>query len=207
MFTPINPCNDMNQSSDEPKKSLIYTRMGDAGLTSLVGGKRVPKTHLRLEAYGTVDELNAQLGLLLSYLSDADDAVDAAFLRRVQNRLFVVGGHLATDQSSTSLRSACVLPAEAVQAVEREVDRLDALLPPLKAFVLPGGSRAAAVAHVCRTVCRRAERRVLSLSAEAAVAPEVLAYLNRLSDYLFVLSRKLNLDEKKDEIFWDNSGM
>lgn len=180
----------------------VYTKTGDKGITSLVGGTRVPKTHDRLEAYGTVDELNSFLGLLITYVADGQDV---AFLQRVQNCLFVVGSYLATDQAKMSLKSASVVTPVMVVEMENEIDRLDALLPSLSAFVLPGGSRGAALCHVCRTVCRRAERRILTLSAEVEIAPELLAYMNRLSDYLFVLSRKINLDAKKDEIFWNNS--
>lgn len=183
------------------KKSTTYTRTGDSGTTSLVGGTRVPKTHLRLEAYGTLDELNAFLGLLITYLSDDKDL---CFVQQVQDKLFVLGSHLATDCSNTVLRAASVVAPTDVEELEREIDRLDEALPPLRAFILPGGSRGAAVCHVCRTVCRRAERRILSLAEQAEIAPELLAYVNRLSDYLFVLSRKMNLDEKKDEIFWNN---
>lgn len=184
------------------KKSLVYTRTGDAGTTALVGGTRVPKTHVRLEAYGTVDELSANLGLLQTYLSDERDL---GFLLQVQNDLFRVGSYLATDQEKTHLHAVSIVTPEMVTAIEHEVDRLDAALPPLKAFVLPGGSRGAAVCHVCRAVCRRAERRILALAQEVEIAPEVSAYVNRLSDYLFVLSRKVNRDEQKDEIFWNNS--
>lgn len=184
------------------KKSLLYTRTGDHGTTALVGGTRVPKTHQRLEAYGTVDELNAYIGLLITYLVDEQDA---AFLQQVQNELFVVGSYLATDVEKTTLKAASVVTPEAVAQMEQEIDRLDNSLPPQTAFILPGGSRGAAVAHVCRTVCRRAERRILALAEGAEVAPELLAYMNRLSDYLFILSRKINRDEKKDEIFWNNS--
>lgn len=180
----------------------IYTKTGDKGTTSLVGGTRVPKTHIRLEAYGTVDELNSHLGLLITYLSDEQDW---HFLQQVQDKLFVVGSHLATDQEKTKLKDASVITPEQVETMEREIDRLDALLPPLTAFVLPGGSRGAAVCHICRTVCRRAERRILALSEQVEISSELLAYVNRLSDYLFILSRKINLDEKKDEIFWNNS--
>ncbi len=184
------------------EKSKIYTKTGDGGRTSLVGGTRVPKTHIRLEAYGTVDELNAQIGLLMTCLADADDR---AFLCRVQHRLFAVGSCLATDCERVQLREGGVITTAQVEDVEREIDRIDALLSPLKAFVLPGGSRGAAVCHVCRTVCRRAERRILRLAEEVEVPPALLAYMNRLSDYLFVLSRKINQDEKKVEIFWDKS--
>lgn len=179
----------------------IYTKTGDKGTTSLVGGTRVPKTHIRLEAYGTVDELNSHLGLLVTYLLDEKDK---AFLRQVQDRLFAVGSHLATDREKTELKAASVISPEHVEMVEREIDRLDTLLPPLSAFILPGGSRGAAVCHICRTVCRRAERRILALAEQVEISSELLAYVNRLSDYLFVLSRKMNQDEKKEEIFWDN---
>ncbi len=162
----------------------------------------MPKTHVRLEAYGTVDELNAQLGLLVTYLLDQEDRT---FLQQVQNSLFAIGSHLATDREKTGLKAASIIRPEQVEQLEREIDRLDVLLPPLSAFVLPGGSRGAAVCHVCRTVCRRAERRILALAEQAEISSELLAYVNRLSDYLFILSRKMNQDEKKGEIFWNNN--
>ncbi len=180
----------------------IYTKTGDKGTTSLVGGTRVSKTHIRLEAYGTVDELNSNLGLLITYLPDERDRY---FLQQVQDKLFAVGSHLATDQEKTKLYEASIITPAMVEAIEREIDYMDALLPPLSSFVLPGGSRGAAVCHICRTVCRRAERRILALAEQVEISSELLAYVNRLSDYLFVLSRKINKDEKKDEIFWDNS--
>lgn len=183
------------------KKSLVYTKTGDKGMTSLVGGTRVPKTHIRLEAYGTVDELNSNLGLLLTYLSDEQDR---NFLRQVQDKLFAVGSQLATDREKIALQTSSIIDWEEVKTMESEIDRLDSLLPPLSAFVLPGGSRGAAVCHVCRTVCRRAERRILALAQQADIAAELLAYVNRLSDYLFVLSRKINQAEGKDEIIWNN---
>ena len=176
----------------------IYTKTGDKGTTSLVGGTRVPKTHIRLEAYGTVDELNSNLGLLITYLLDGKDK---DFLQQVQDRLFAVGSHLATDREKMELKEASIISSEQVEMVEREIDRLDTLLPPLSAFILPGGSRGAAVCHVCR----RAERRILALAEQVEIASELLAYVNRLSDYLFVLSRKMNQDDKKGEIFWNNS--
>ena len=180
---------------------MIYTRTGDGGKTSLVGGTRVSKTDIRLEAYGTVDELNSFLGLLVTRLKDED----RTFVQWIQNELFVIGSYLATDSEKTELRAASIVTPEQVAKVEAEIDRLDSLVPPLKVFVLPGGDEGAALCHVCRTVCRRAERRILSLAQEAPVSAELLAYMNRLSDYLFVLSRKINLDNKKDEIFWQNS--
>ena len=175
----------------------IYTKTGDKGTTSLVGGTRVPKTHIRLEAYGTVDELNSNLGLLITYLLDGKDK---DFLQQVQDRLFA-----ATDREKMELKEASIISSEQVEMVEREIDRLDTLLPPLSAFILPGGSRGAALCHVCRTVCRRAERRILALAEQVEISSELLAYVNRLSDYLFVLSRKMNQDDKKGEIFWNNS--
>ena len=184
------------------KKSLVYTKTGDKGTTGLIGGTRVPKTHIRLEAYGTVDELNSNLGLLATYLMDEHDL---NFVQSVQDKLFAIGSHLATDQEKVQLNDVSVIHPEEIECIEHEIDRLDNMLPPLHAFILPGGSRGASVCHVCRTVCRRAERRILALAEQCAVAPELLAYVNRLSDYLFVLSRKINWDEKKDEIFWDNS--
>lgn len=180
----------------------IYTKTGDKGITSLVGGTRVPKTHIRLEAYGTVDELNSNLGFLGTYLLDEKDK---SFLQQVQDKLFAVGSHLATDREKTELKAASVISPEHVEMMEREIDRLDSLLPPLSAFILPGGSRGAAVCHICRTVCRRAERRILALAEQVEISSELLAYVNRLSDYLFVLSRKMNQDDKKGEIFWNNS--
>ena len=192
-------------------KSPVYTRTGDAGQTSLIGGTRVSKTDLRLEAYGTVDELNAQLGLLLTYLTDADKAAadrtaDVQLLLGVQSCLFTVGAALATDSTKMAPRPTAIVTPEMVSELEQAIDRIDSQLPPLRLFILPGGGRAAAVAHVCRTVCRRAERRILALAEQADVAPELLAYVNRLSDYLFVLSRKLNVDEKKEEIIWNRRG-
>jgi ATP:cob(I)alamin adenosyltransferase len=184
------------------KKSMVYTKSGDKGRTSLVGGTRVLKTHVRLEAYGTVDELNSHLGLLITYLKDEQDH---RFLLKVQHLLFVIGSNLATDLEKTELKSASIITDKHVQEIEDEIDALDNDLPELQAFVIPGGSRAASVCHICRTVCRRAERRILTLAEEHIVSQEVISFINRLSDYLFVLSRKLNRDEIIDEIFWDNT--
>lgn len=189
------------------EKSMIYTKTGDKGMTSLVGGQRVSKTDLRLEAYGTVDELNSQLGLLLTEVSDASDH---ALLNEVQNHLFVVGGYLATDQSTTQLRAQSVVTPAMIESLEKAVDEIDSSLPKLRAFVLPGGTRGASMAHVCRTVCRRAERRILALNNqlkelnEAELDANVLSYMNRLSDFLFVLARKMNIIEGQDEIIWKN---
>ena len=160
------------------------------------------KTHVRLEAYGTVDELNSQLGLLHTYLTEE---ADRKLILWVQHKLFSVGSYLATDQTNTTLRIESQIADEDIRRLEVAIDETDALLPPLKAFVIPGGSRGSAVCQVCRTVCRRAERRILSMSEEHEVTENVSAFVNRLSDYLFVLARKMNLLSKNDEIYWDKS--
>ena len=177
----------------------IYTRTGDKGKTSLIGGKRVSKTHQRLEAYGTIDELNAHIGLLLALLP-ADES-ERTTLLQVQNILFVVGAQLATPPEVTG---TLAVSAEMLSTLEEAIDRIEAALPSLKAFVLPGGTQAASQCHVCRTVCRRAERRVLALASRATIPSELTSYLNRLSDYLFVLSRKINNEQGMQEIFWQN---
>lgn len=176
----------------------IYTKTGDWGKTSLVGGQRVSKCCERLESYGTIDELNSHLGVLLTYCTDTRDR---QFLLTVQARLFTVGGYLATDSTSTDLLPSCTVTAEMVSAVEEEIDYIQSLLPALRSFILPSGCRGAAYAHVCRTVCRRAERAILRLAeCGTQVDANVTAYVNRLSDYLFVLARKLNIDNGEEEI-------
>lgn len=178
----------------------IYTRTGDQGQTSLVGGQRVSKTCARLESYGTVDELCSHIGVLITYCTNEDDR---QFLTTIQNNLFVVGGYLATDNSQHAVRPGNIVTTDMVTAIEQQIDRINAILPPFRHFILPGGCRAAAVCHVCRTVCRRAERRILALCEEGAeVDPQVIAYTNRLSDYLFVLARKLNNDAQHPETEW-----
>lgn len=178
----------------------VYTKTGDGGMTSLVGGQRVSKCCERLESYGTVDELNSHIGVLITYCTNTQDQ---SFLTDVQAKLFVVGGYLATDTSQRDIRPGNIVTDEMVEAVEREIDRLQELVPPLKLFILPGGARSAAYAHVCRTVCRRSEREILRLQETGAeVDNNVIAYVNRLSDYFFVLARKLNVDENVEDITW-----
>lgn len=178
----------------------IYTKTGDKGQTSLVGGQRVSKCCDRLESYGTVDELNSHLGVLITYCTAEEDK---AFLTDVQGKLFIVGGYLATDNSTHEIRQGNIVTEEMVNAIETEIDRLQELLPPLRLFILPGGCRGAAYAHVCRTVCRRAERCILRLvECGAEVDENVTAYVNRLSDYLFVLARKLNVDDGTEDVVW-----
>jgi cob(I)alamin adenosyltransferase len=184
------------------KKSIVYTKTGDQGTTGLIGGTRVPKNHIRLEAYGTTDELNSQLGLLVTYLTEESDR---DFVIKVQNKLFSLGAYLATDQEKAQINGTSNITPNDVTDIEREIDRIDETLPSLHAFVIPGGSRGAAICHVCRTVCRRTERCVLTLAESYFVSSDLLIYLNRLSDYLFILSRKINITEKRDEIFWDTN--
>ena len=178
----------------------IYTKTGDRGQTSLVGGQRVSKCCQRLESYGTVDELNSHIGVLITYCSETSDT---DFLTHVQADLFVLGGYLATDASAREVRQGNIVMPEMVSAIEDEIDRIQKSLPPLRLFILPGGSRGAAIAHVCRTVCRRAERSILRLVESGVEMDEnVLAYVNRLSDYFFVLARKMNCDAGVDDIVW-----
>ena len=184
-------------------KSKIYTRTGDRGQTSLVGGKRVSKYDVRLEAYGTVDELNSYLGMLIATLPVSSS--DTELLQFIQNKLFVVGSYLATDTAFTELREASRMKATDVERIERRIDEIDRVLPPLNRFVLPGGVPAAVKAHICRTVCRRAERRICEVAGQYEVDDLILRFINRLSDYLFVLSRFMNVEEGIEEIYWNNS--
>ena len=176
----------------------VYTKTGDTGTTSLVGGKRVDKACARLESYGTIDELNAQVGLLLTYVTEP---VDRDCLIGIQNCLFVVGAQLATEAESSHTLSS-VISSNDVTDLESSIDRAAEGLPKWRGFTLPGGCRAAAFAHVCRTVCRRAERRILALNATEPVSPQLLAYVNRLSDYFYVLALRLNFLQGTEEILW-----
>lgn len=183
------------------KITKVYTRTGDKGQTSIIGGFRVSKASERLEAYGTVDELSSHLGLLAALLPEGDDR---NMIIRIQNNLFNVCTNLATDQSKTQLYDSAKLPEGEIELLEQEVDRMMKLLPERQGFILPGGTQAAAQAHVCRTVCRRAERRIVALSDVAQISQETLQYVNRLSDYLFVLAKIINFNEGKSEIVWQN---
>ena len=169
----------------------IYTRTGDRGETSLFGGARVPKNDPRIDAYGTVDELNSCLGVVLAAARDAQ-------LLEVQRDLFEIGAHLASPGTS---RFAGV-EASRIEALERGIDAMEAELAPLKSFILPGGTAAAAQLHVARTVCRRAERLVVALHDEDPATQSSIAYLNRLSDYLFVAARYANLKAGVDDVPW-----
>ncbi len=181
------------------KITKVYTKTGDKGETSIIGGIRVKKSCERLEAYGTVDELSSHLGLLASMLPDGEDK---DLIIRIQNNLFSVCSNLATDQSQTPLYDSAKLPDGEIEVLEQEVDKIMNLLPERQGFILPGGTQAAAQAHVCRTVCRRAERRIVALSEVAQISPETQQYINRLSDYLFVLAKKINFNAGMSEIIW-----
>jgi cob(I)alamin adenosyltransferase len=176
----------------------IYTKTGDKGFTSLIGGTRVPKHHLRIESYGTIDELNSYIGLI----RDQDIASnDKNFLKEIQDRLFTIGSSLAADPE----KSKMVIPdlyAEDIEALEQEMDRINTQLPELKHFILPGGSTTVSYCHLARCVCRRAERLVVHLAEESAVDDKIIVYLNRLSDYLFTLARKIANDNKIPENQW-----
>ena len=182
------------------KKSVIYTGTGDKGTTSLVGGQRVSKASERIESYGTLDELNSFIGLLMTAM---EEGPDTEFLSFVQHKLFNIGSYLATDQETTEIQVPSRVSEESVERMEREIDRIDGELPKMKAFILPGGCRSAALAHVCRTVCRRAEREIYRLAETAPVEDLVLKFINRLSDYLFVLARKECIQHNGKEIIWD----
>lgn len=184
------------------KKSHVYTRGGDSGTTSLIGGSRIKKCSLQLEAYGTVDELNAHIGLLAAMVK-TQSTTDIARLQWIQSRLFDVGTHLAMPCSEGTI-APCTITASHTLQLEEYIDTLDTQLPTLRSFVLPGGSMGAAQSHVCRTVCRRAERIIAALAESAPISPEVLTFINRLSDFLFVYARFLNKIEGVDEISWQN---
>ena len=175
----------------------IYTRGGDKGETSLGDGTRVPKQALRVEAYGTVDEANAAIGLARLHADPDSDAM----LARIQNDLFDLGADLCTPDDSRHAAGALRIVAAQIERLEREIDRMNAALRPLESFILPGGTPAAAYLHMARTVTRRAERLVCALATEESVNPEAVKYLNRLSDHLFVLGRRVN-DNGARDVLW-----
>ncbi len=183
----------------------IYTKTGDKGMTALFGGTRVPKHHIRIHSYGTIDELNSWLGLL------RDQNIDQhykAMLTQIQEKLFTVGAILATDPDKAILKSGKerlnipkISDADIV-LLEKEIDHMNEALPPMTNFILPGGHTSVSYCHIARTVCRRAERMACLLNENEPIDENVLSYLNRLSDYLFVLARKLSMDLKASEIKW-----
>ena len=183
----------------------IYTKTGDKGTTALFGGTRVPKHHIRIDSYGTVDELNSYIGLI------RDQDIDQRYkdtLISIQDKLFTVGAILATDPKKATLKNGkerLNIPKinEAdINVLEQEMDSMDAQLPQMTHFVLPGGHQTVSFCHIARTVCRRAERLASALNDLEPFQPETLTYLNRLSDYLFVLARKLSQDLQADEVKW-----
>jgi cob(I)alamin adenosyltransferase len=184
--------------------SRIYTRAGDDGSTGLGDGTRVPKDHPRVAAYGSVDELNSVLGLLLA---TSPTWPEAELLAGIQNDLFDVGADLCVPPAADEKPGACLrVTAEQAARLERAIDRLNASLQPLTTFVLPGGKPAAAWCHLARTVCRRAERDVVTLARQEAVNPQVIVYLNRLSDLLFVLARVYNNQGQADRLWKPGKG-
>ncbi|MBW7888485.1 MAG: cob(I)yrinic acid a,c-diamide adenosyltransferase [Bacteroidetes bacterium] len=176
----------------------IYTKTGDKGETALFGGKRIPKDNIRIESYGTVDELNSVLGIVRSFHvpGDLDEILDD-----LQNQLFVLGADLATPQENTNSIIPRISQLD-IENLEKIIDRIDQQLVPLKAFILPGGNSAASYLHFARTVCRRAERSAVRLSHSEDIGSDVVMYLNRLSDLLFVLARYANAKENTKEIEW-----
>lgn len=185
------------------KITKVYTRRGDSGMTDLVGGVRISKSHVRLDAYGTIDELSSHLGLLIAMLPIDHEERD--MLIRIQRNLFNVGTHLATDQSQTRLYDSARLTDGETKLLEQRIDQINDELPEPQGFILPGGSPVSAQCHICRTVCRRAERCIDSLMEIAVVGAEIVQYVNRLSDYLFVLAKKINFNSGVDEILWQNA--
>lgn len=180
----------------------IYTKTGDKGQTSLLGGQRVNKNHPKLEAYGTVDELNSHIGLLLSFIKKdiQDSEKEQNFLLQIQNHLFLLGSHLACLNDFDLKKFKVVdFSLEKISNLEDSIDQLEKNLKPLKNFILPGGSTSSSQAHICRTICRRAERLVATLENQDPIG---LMYLNRLSDYFFVLARHFNQLQSIDDVIW-----
>lgn len=176
----------------------VYTKKGDSGTTQLIGGRRVSKSSIRIESYGTIDELNSFIGLI------RDQEIDALYktqLIEVQDRLFTIGSHLANDTENSNMKLPLISELD-VENLENWIDEMDELLPEMKSFVLPGGHVAVSHCHVARCVCRRAERVIVLLKENDSVEEIIYKYINRLSDYLFMLSRKLTLDLKAEEQPW-----
>lgn len=178
----------------------IYTKTGDKGKTSLIGGTKVSKSHLRIDAYGTVDELNSYIGLVSDYLTDN---TVISLLREIQDRLFTIGSSLACDpERETKMRIPDLREAD-VQLLETSIDKMNETLPEMKSFIIPGGHVAVSTCHIARCVCRRAERLCVGLQEQDQfIEPLVLQYINRLSDYLFVLARWIGHEQKVPEIPW-----
>ncbi len=176
----------------------IYTRKGDKGSTQLIGGRRVFKNHIRIEAYGTVDELNSWMGFLSDILSTETDKKQ---LRLIQEKLFVIASLLACETKQAKMKLPALLQKD-ITELETAIDRMNEHLPELRAFILPGGNHSVSVCHIARCVCRRAERKIVAMSRKMTVDPLIIAFLNRLSDYLFVLARFTGFKAGVTEIKW-----
>lgn len=177
----------------------VYTKVGDRGTTRLAGGQEIDKDHPRLEAYGTIDELNAVLGVLAEQMSSESD--DRRWIVRIQNELFDLGGELAVLPEDRHEKQVLIQAAE-IERLEHEIDAVNASLPSLRSFILPGGGLVSALFHQARTVCRRAERALITLHKLEAQRAETIQYLNRLSDWLFVMGRKAARDSGREELLW-----
>ena len=176
----------------------IYTKKGDKGTTGLIGGTRVPKSSLRIEAYGTVDELNSYIGLIRD--QDINEKYKIQLIE-IQDRLFTIGSSLASDPEKSTMKIPDLLPTD-IESLEIWMDEMDTQLPEMRSFILPGGHTTVSFCHIARCVCRRAERIIVDLDTDQFVAETVLQYINRLSDYLFVLGRKIALDLNAPEQPW-----
>lgn len=177
----------------------IYTKQGDKGKTTLLGGKIVSKSHKRIDAYGTLDELISYIGLIRSLLKNQEIV---NILVKIQDRLMVMASILATDEDEIMTKLP-LLKKEDTALLEKEIDSMEHVIPPLKTFILPGGDTLAAHCHIARTITRRVERKIIGLHEEAALSENILVYINRLSDYFFVLARKLAFDKNINEIQWN----
>ena len=183
----------------------VYTKTGDKGQTSLFGGTRVKKSNIRIDAYGTVDELNSYLGLLRDQIKDGELLKDIII---IQNKLFTLGAMLATPQDKEKLKNGKdrlkidKIEEDEINFLESKMDEMNTSLPPMTHFILPGGHTTVSFCHIARCICRRAERITVELADQEPINSHILIYLNRLSDYLFVLARKLSLDNKVEEIPW-----
>ena len=183
------------------KKASVYTRTGDKGTTGLVGGTRIKKSDPRINLYGEVDELNSYIGLGISFI---DGDIDKSFLQQIQSILFDLGSNLACEKDKRDIFKLPQIKTSAIEKIELDIDQMDSQLMPLKHFILPGGHPSAAAFHVCRTVCRRIEREMVDFEDQhpGEIPPNALVFINRLSDYFFILSRYLNSTKKIEETLW-----
>jgi cob(I)alamin adenosyltransferase len=179
----------------------IYTKTGDDGTTGLVGGNRIKKYNVRLDAYGTIDELNSWLGVIRSYQTEHQII---PLLKEIQNKLFIIGSKLASDEKGRLITDKLKITNEDINVLETAIDNFESDLPELTGFILPGGIPVSGFCHVARTVCRRAERRIVQLSESEEVEGVIIQYINRLSDFLFVLSRKLSWEQNYPDLYWEH---